>query len=351
VPIGVLVVNVYALWEEADDVKLIFDGNGGLNSKDEGTYSRDVKVNSTQNLIALQPTDEFRLSGHYLLGWTTVKDDKSTLTNDVDIELINVTVFAYWEKGDDVWLIFNGNKAFNSIGSTTFGSLVPINSKQKVADHEPKDGFKFKRPGYKLTGWTRIPDDETTLVPEFINIDMLNVTVYALWTPGDDVLIRFNGNGGVTKKDGATRVDKYVQINSTVLLSMVQPSGDEEFIREGHFFLGWTLKPDDVNELVPVVDIEDSNLDVYALWKAGDPLMVVFHGDGGVNSEGRVSVVVSVPIFATRKVTDIQPTGKDMFAKQGFEFTHWSLTSGGAEVVNITTTTKSITIFAVWEPV
>ena len=349
--VGVLNITVYALWEAAADVKLIFNGNGGVNKAGANKVEVDVKVNSTQVLANIQPKDDdmFRKAGFHFVGWTEVINDESTMKTEIDILTSSKEVFAFWRQGADVMVIFNGNGGVNKLGNTTYGAYVKINSTQILADIEPKGDAKFRKAGFNQVGWTKVPNDPKTIVPAEFDVDALNVTLYALWEAGANVMLIFDANGGENKAK-ETSYSVSVKINSTQYLGLLQPTGEKMFKKPGHHFLGWSEKKDDKTTLVNQVDIENARKTVYAYWEPGDDVMLIFNGNGGVNKLGRTLYTANVQINSTQVLATVAPTGDNMFRRPGYNFVAWTTKPNDASTVKdeVEILTYSVTVYALW---
>jgi uncharacterized repeat protein (TIGR02543 family) len=176
--------NVYAQWQICS-YKLIFDANGGKNgatsSKTE-EYQADVVKDV---LAAAEGRYAPTRAGYKFKGWTTVKDDESTLIKSgqtLAMSAGNMTVYALWEFDTSKFIITYSSgvddpnatadqtQAYSAATASTFASVPSA-----------------ARSGYSFEGWftedgTQITDGVSTNISQ---VGMKNVTVYAKWAPVD----------------------------------------------------------------------------------------------------------------------------------------------------------------------
>ncbi|MCL2057568.1 MAG: Ig-like domain-containing protein [Oscillospiraceae bacterium] len=313
-------IRVYAIWSiDYITVHLIFDANGGEDRAGNTEYEVFVPENSTQILADRQPTGdfEFRNAGHRLVGWSLSAN--GSIVTTVDIAEVNVRVYAIWEEVDDVLLIFDANGGEDRSGNTVFTVEVPVNSTQNLAARQPTYPNDFRYAGHRLIGWSLTVNGSPVTTVDILEAD---VTVYAIWEEGDDVPFVFNGNGG----ENAAGNDTYtvtVPINSTQTLALIQPTGADAFILEGHYLAGWSLTPN--GQAVTTVDIAEAIVTVYAIWAEGQPITVTFHGNGGVNTAGGNTYTRQVPINSTYEIADLEPTGDAAYIRLGYDQLGWTL--------------------------
>jgi len=333
---------VYAVWVAGPNVNLIFNGNGGVNKAGYNTFSVSVLRNSIQIPALIMPSGDnmFRYPGHIFLGWSETPDGQIAVT--VEVDAVDKNVYAIWAEADDVYLIFSGNGGVNKVGNPVYAVYVQVNSTQTLADHAPTGDNLFRRAGYDLAGWSEYPNGPMV---NTVEIYTLPKTVYAVWVAGPNVNVVFNGNGG-RNAAGSETFPVSVPRNSTVIPALIMPTGGNMFTLEGHVFSGWAETPD--GPIVVSIDVDTTGIELYAIWTKVDDVLLVFHGNGGVNRNGNGLVAVNVPVNSVQTLANIQPTGDDLFRRAGYDLVGWSETPGGIAVTTVNISTLPKTVYAVW---
>ena len=342
-------VILYAVWEEGENVDLIFNGNEGLDKNNNATYKvpGGVKINSTQSITTLQPTGDaqFKRPGYVLIGWSTVRNDLTTRVLSVDIGVADVEVYALWYYFGNTTLTYYANGGMSKNGAMYHDVSVPINSTQILANNEPTGNDRFIREGYKLVGWSL-----TNGGPVIDRVDILldPVTVYAVWVVGEKVDLVFEGNGGVNLAGNSTFTVQ-VSINTIQALSPIAPSGNNMFYKSGCKFLGWTTVPNDAATLVTTVEIIYDDVTVYALWdNGGNKVNLTFNGNGGVSLAGNSTYTAAVPINTLLTLADHEPKGVELFRIPGMVLSGWSQTPSGAVITTLFIYENPLTVYAIW---
>lgn len=229
-------------------------------------------------------------------------------------------------------IIYNGNGA-------TEGSMG-----MQVGDPDTNatiQANKYKRQGYKFTGWNTKPDGTGTAYTEGQTVTMpkegQSLNLYAQWK-ALPVTISYNGNGGKGNTNGETTdADTAIPI---------APNG---YTRNGYTFQTWNTKADGTgNTYRPGDSITlTGDITLYAQWKANQ-YAVAYAPNGGDGS---------MP-DQTFSYDQTQALSSNQFTRPGWTFTGWNTKADGTgtayknrqEVKNLTAQDGGeITLHAQWE--
>lgn len=229
-------------------------------------------------------------------------------------------------------IIYNGNGA-------TEGSMG-----MQVGDPDTNatiQANKYKRQGYKFTGWNTKPDGTGTAYTEGQTVTMpkegQSLNLYAQWK-ALPVTISYNGNGG-----------KGTVAGETVVAGTDVDTKPNGFTRVGYTFKGWNTKADGSGTpYQPGADIRlDGNVTLYAMWEA-NPYKVAYAPNGGKGT-------MPEQTFAYDQT---QPLDGNLFDRDGWTFTGWNTEKDGSgtayadrqEVTNLTTENGGkVTLYAQWK--
>ena len=274
---------------------LTFVGNGGRNASNSETVVRSVEANQIVQLTSpLTPdgSEMFTRSGCIFGGWGRYAFSIPTdVITSVEILNADVTLYAVWITAPDVRLTFNGNGGWSRDGINAYLYDFPANLGQVSLDAYGPPADYFRLAGYNFVGWSQTP----TGIPiiNTISIDTSDVSVYAIWLPGPDVNMSFDGNGGTNALGNSVVTRGVIQINQTLLLSNFTFSTDEAFVNPGYEFAGWTMANDPLAPVVQSIEIGTSSATVYAKWESIDH--TVYFYDGSTQLGAR-SVASMTPI-------------------------------------------------------
>jgi uncharacterized repeat protein (TIGR02543 family) len=175
-------VTVYAYWSVAVPtfITLTLNLNNGGGVIDDDIIIIEVPAYSSEL------PDEFKnynpmWPGHILFGWTFERDDVSTLVEQLIIEDVDITLYAFWHTVSDGLLTFDGNGGENAYGHMFYSVVLPLNSTHQLSDLEPKGLDMFKRAGYYFIGWTLEKDNLSKIVTS-VDIVYSDITVFAYWS-------------------------------------------------------------------------------------------------------------------------------------------------------------------------
>jgi uncharacterized repeat protein (TIGR02543 family) len=329
---------------------LIFNGNNGVNAYNLDEYKIAAAQSATYDLINVEPKgdDMFKRSGYMFDGWSTLPNDFGKRVTSVEMGPSDLTLYALWLQAPAVNLIYFGNGGFHGNTEATYYASVPMNSKVDLARTLRENGVSFKMPGQVFAGWTTVMNDASTLATE-IDIAYSNRIVFALWQPAERVNIVFVGVRGLNKGRKA-EVNVPVPVNSRQTLQYVEPSGDAMFKLDGYIFDGWAEAAGDVSTRVRTIDIGVNDVYVYALWRPAPKTIVGFYGNGGLNGSWQAMYYAGVPMNSSQKLMDIQPSGDDMFKRNGYAFVGWTTTFNDVATLTleIEIAESSVILYAYW---
>lgn len=229
-------------------------------------------------------------------------------------------------------IIYNGNGA-------TEGSMG-----MQVGDPDTNatiQANKYKRQGYKFTGWNTKPDGTGTAYTEGQTVTMpkegQSLNLYAQWK-ALPVTISYNGNGGKGNTNGETTdADTAIPI---------APNG---YTRNGYTFQTWNTKADGTGDKYRPGDsiTLTGDITLYAQWKANQ-YAVAYAPNGGDGS---------MP-DKTFSYDQTQALSSSQFTRPGWTFTGWNTKADGTgtayknrqEVKNLTAQDGGeITLHAQWK--
>lgn len=229
-------------------------------------------------------------------------------------------------------IIYNGNGA-------TEGSMG-----MQVGDPDTNvtiQANKYKRQGYKFTGWNTKPDGTGTAYTEGQTVTMpkegQSLNLYAQWK-ALPVTISYNGNGGKGNTNGET-----TDADTTIPIA---PNG---YTRDGYTFQTWNTKADGTGDTYRPGDsiTLTGDITLYAQWKANQ-YAVAYAPNGGDGS---------MP-DQTFSYDQTQALSSSQFTRPGWTFTGWNTKADGTgtayknrqEVKNLTAQDGGeITLHAQWK--
>ena len=239
----------YPVWEEG--VKVTWDLNGG-NIQGEATFTdiyaigREVYINRVIN----EP------DGKALIGWTTEKNDESTLV----IEEFNAekefkaseetTLYALW---DDAYIItWDGNGGHTSWDDD---QLVHIEKWPKSRDINHTWAFDNENEELMNLGWSTSKDAKDIVLSSMrLNSYQLtgDTTLYAIWVPR---------NGHTIWQDSTETIVSYNYPEGFSLQYMLYADDVDENIR----FIGWSTSKEAKDLLNGDYQVKE-DMTVYAIW-------------------------------------------------------------------------------------
>ena len=254
-------VTLYAQWSPIT-YKVVFDANGATSETMPSLV--DCKYDTTYRLI----TNVYMRTGYTFAGWNTKADGSGTAYADFaqvkNLTNINggvVVLYAQW-RINTYTIRYDGNKSTKGSMSSQ-PSLVYGKSYQLLTN-------KFKRTGYKFTGWNTQKDGKGTSYKNMASVQNLSavngevVTLYAQWK-ANTYKIKFNGNGATS---GSMKKTKQISYGKKYRLSA------NKFKKDGYKFVGWNTKKNGKGKMyknkAKIKDLTSKNgktVTLYAQWK------------------------------------------------------------------------------------
>lgn len=254
-------VTLYAQWG-VGKYSISYDGNGAT----EGTMT--VKKGCEYGVEYLLDANNYKRTGYTFAGWNTKADGSGTSYADFaqvkNLTNINggvVVLYAQW-KINTYSIRYDGNKSTKGSMSSQ-PSLVYGKSYQLLAN-------KFKRTGYKFTGWNTQKDGKGTSYKNKTSVQNLSskngevVTLYAQWK-ANTYKIKFNGNGATS---GSMKKTKKISYGKKYRLSA------NKFKKDGYKFVGWNTKKNGKGKMyknkAKIKNLTSKNgktVTLYAQWK------------------------------------------------------------------------------------
>ncbi|MBK9443489.1 MAG: IPTL-CTERM sorting domain-containing protein [Comamonadaceae bacterium] len=241
---------------------------------------------------------------------------------------------------------------YNGNGST--GGTVPVDSNgtySSGASVTVSGVGTLTRAGYTFAGWNTTHNGSgTSYAPAAIfAIELINVTLYAQWTPiaAPTYTLTYNGNGntgGNVPNDGNTYASGATE---TVL------SNSGGLVRTGFNFTGWNLAANGSStNFTPGagIPIGQSNVTLYAQWTpiAALTYTVTYHSNG--NTGGNVPNDGNT--YANGATATVLSNSGGL-VRTGFNFTGWNLAADGSSTnftpgAGIPIGQSNVTLYAQW---
>ncbi len=321
---------------------VIFDSNGGT-----GSMSND-SVHSSESYTL--PDCSYTKSGFTFGGWlngsTTYKagDQIKDLSN-LSITGNNITFVAVWE-GSGYKLSFDPNGGNGTMASMNYevGGLPLI-----------VPGNEFTYPGYNFMGWSTTSDGDPSseYAPNSRVMLDKDIKLYAVWDPVYYYII-YHSNATVLE-DGTSDVTGSMEETEARY-------GENVTLRKNSFvhsdsnyaFAGWSTSPKgtvyyvDQAVVSNLTDINDDEIDLYAIWVEKKQFTITFNKNGGNGS---------MKSMDASTYTDID-LEKNSFEKTGYKFIGWATEENGevvykdGETINVRdVSSDNLVLYAVWKRV
>ncbi|MCL2152523.1 MAG: InlB B-repeat-containing protein, partial [Oscillospiraceae bacterium] len=317
-------LTLYAQWTPKSDLKIIYDANTGTGTMADQTVTYDSDVTLTANA--------FSKTGYVFNGWNTQADgtgtayaNSATFKYEVDGDL---TLYAQWTP-DPHTVTYKAN---GGAGNDVTDDVV------YDEDYEVEDNPFTPPTGYTFKGWNTVadgsgddyePGDEITIDDD--------VTLYAQWTPKNDLKIIYNANTGT-----GTMADQTVTYDSNVMLTA------NAFIKTGYVFNGWNTQADGTgtayaNSATFKYEV-DGDLTLYAQWTP-DPHTVTYKANGGTGADVTDNVVYD---------EDYEVEDNPFTPPTGYTFKGWNTAADGSgddyKPGDEITIDDDVTLYAQWTP-
>lgn len=321
-------MDLYAVWKAGSYTITYYNGETAIGDPQDMTFGTAAALRGSSGLTA-PANKEF-------LGWSRnatattaefIGGQKVTAIGDGTKKEINL--YAVWGDKTAKYLTYNANGG-NWIGS------VP----ESVVDYgdgsvtlESFDSEKLSRPGYTRDGWLigdkKYADGETIIITK-------NTNVFANWIP-NNYTVKFNANGG-----GGVTANMEMTYDVEATLST------NGFFLNGYTFKGWARRANgpliytDGESVLNLTNLANSEVNLYAVWEAIDPVWVVYNANGGM----KAPEVASFAKETTATVTSSTPT------LTGYTFVKWNTKADGTGTDYASGATftikENMTLYAVW---
>ena len=277
---------LYASWAENNkSYRLTFDANG------EGVTGLPSVISNTNGIWTI-PTATPTRSGYTFIGWsiTTVGCPHIFPGDTVKADVFGEsrTLYAYWEKNEDVHTItYNANGGTGAPAAQKYGEWIQITKKEPT------------RSGYVFVGWGYASGDKKAVYQPGSTVqEGKDLTLYAIWAPsqGDIFVVRFNANGG-------SNAPNSLYCCGTFELPEQVPTWDK------HKFLGWSTNQDATTaQYQPKASVGFSkDQTLYAIWEE------ITYVKGDLNGNGKPDAGDAVLVL--RAATgDLEPTAEQITA-------------------------------------
>ena len=196
-----------------------------------------------------------------------------------------------------------GEGVFQPVQANTYACLQTVGTAYSLPPYNPACA------GRKFAGWWTEAIGGAQITPSTgVKLDRAH-TLYAHWTGGTAITVRFNACGGVVEPGECP----YMAGETYGFFPV--PT------REHHVFLGWFTAPTGGSRVRESTEVPAADVELFAQW-APAPYEIRFHANNGTAATASQSFVYgqSVTLHA------------NIFGCSGCSFAGWSLTSGGAVV-------------------
>lgn len=341
-----------AQWAREKKLTLIYNANGGNDGPENEIYETDDSVKSYDFAVSyVEPTRE----GYTFLGWST--SSGATTPSYYGGDTINVTgtttLHAVWQKQSNVTLTYDANNGTSTTVSEEYAKDYSVTLKNA-------NTLKFTRSGYTFLGWNT--DKNATTADWGAGEEMrlnTDVTLYAVWKANEKVTLTYDASGGVNAPKAVTVTKGRI----------VTVAGVGNMTKSGYTFLGWSTARSasavtvNVNSLLTL----NTNLTLYAVWKANTPVTTTYNYTLTYDANGgKLDALPNDP--TTTSVNATNTTGKRRFGlkqekdlkptRSNYIFTGWSTdkeaTYPETELINkgyiiLTSEKPNVTLYAVWK--
>lgn len=289
----------------------------------------DFYTETSETITLKNPTK----TGYVFQGWYKDSSMTNKITSIPKGSKGDLKVYAKW-KANKYTIRFKGNKS-------TSGSVSDMSCEY--------DGLyklkanKFKRTGYKFTGWNTKANGKGTSYANKEEIENLAekdgavITLYAQWKK-EVYEIDYRLNGGSLYED--TR-DSYTVDTKTFQL--------EKPTRKGYTFEGWYKEKKFKTKVTKITKGSTGDITLYAKWSI-NKYKIRYKGNGATSG--------SMNNVTTCKYGDTYTLAANKFKRTDYVFTGWNTMADGsgksyankAEVKNLTSKkNKTITLYAQWK--
>ncbi|MBQ7105299.1 MAG: InlB B-repeat-containing protein [Bacilli bacterium] len=400
---GTNVVNLYAVWKEAEKVVVEVSVNKGTS-------------NSSSKTIVKGSTASFTLTPNtgYSNGTVSCTNNQKASFDGITLKVINVTLKTLCT------VTYSPNK-YNVKYNPNGGVGTMANSIHTYSISQKLSANAFKKTGYVFKGWS-LSTTGSVKYKDGASVSNLTtgtntINLYAQWSP-NSYQVKYNANGGVGTMD-----------NSIYTYDTASHLKSNTYKKDGYIFAGWSTSGNGVvvyldNQNIKNLTTGTNVVNLYAVWqkKTNNDITVTLNVEKGSSSpktrvvvKGQNTTFILNPNigYGNGKVTctnnqkgvlngntliinnvtsnttctvkysvntynikynsnggigtmdnsihtynQVASLSKNKFSKNGYNFKGWSLSSNGklefideSKVKNLTTSTNDVNLYAVWEKI
>lgn len=299
----------------ADSFNLIYDGNGGTYTNEDGTFGTYIKSPDGEGDVTVEDNSKvgFSRDGYAFAGWNEKPDGNGeTYTNGTTFNLPELgadkKIYAQWAEAYSV--TFDPNYPDGATG--TSGTMVT----QYVAmgDTKPLNANQYKCKGFRFAGWKDKDAEKVYADKENITVSA-NVTLQAQWQAVYTITYDANNNTG---KVYEATID--VDPTTTTYTYQVLPNTSCGITSSGYVFTGWNTAKDGTGTPHNAADTITltSDLTLYAQWAR----KITFH-----NTPDTTDIKTqTIPVSSTAALDS------NTFINTGKSFVGWSTQATDATI-------------------
>ncbi len=269
------------------------------------TLTKEVTDLKAGAAISVPAGIEHNKEGYSFKGWTTVKDDATTLVEVANMKIAaeDVTYYAY----------YTANPVYPVTYVDESGAVIG-----EAEQYENGETYVIKavkdipaKKGYKALGWSTVKDDASAIVTGEKTMGTEGVTLYPIYEIGQ-YTVTFRSNEAKTFfSNGTTELKITKDYGSVITVDDV-----EALNRAGYDFVGWSTDKAATSGITEgdITTVTDSNAVVfYATWKAKDYIVKAYASEadykaGKILEESKANNNVNFAL--TQKIT--VPEGKKL---------------------------------------
>ena len=296
------------------------------------------------------PTCTYTREGYTFKGWqngSTIYQPGQVINDLSTLTVVNgqISFVAVWEleEGTGFTISFDGNGGTGTTGSLNYevgGNTVTI----------PRPNYT--RTGYNFAGWATTPGgdpDPDYEVGSHVTVDK-DLKLYAVWAPISYYII-YHSNGTETEGGDSNISGEMTRTTGTYDKNVQLTENNFVNSDSNYAFAGWSTTPNgnvvyvDGATVTNLTDIEDDEIDLYAVWVEKKPITITFNNNGGSGTMNDLD---------GKTYTDINLT-KNTMERDGYTFLGWATEEGGAvvyrdgETINVRGSEENLVLYAVWK--
>jgi uncharacterized repeat protein (TIGR02543 family) len=304
-------VTLYATWRLIPTHQITYDANGG-----DGASPSDTNAYEQGDSLSLADQGALNRDGYTFVGWNTATDGtgESYATGETfTIADSDITFYAQWTQNPTYTITYMPN------GAT---GVAPVDNNRYEEGQQTtlKSTGDLSRYRYDFSGWNSEQDGSGDMYAggETITIPGRDITLYAMWTPVATFTVTYHANGA--SGEAPVNTLDYESGDRVTL------PGQENLIREGYSFVGWSADASG-NGVTYVpgasVAIQGSDLDMYAIWTQNPTYSVAYYANGGAGTS-------PIDNTAYEEGMSVSISGAPNLERTGHTFAGWNTKSDGS---------------------